>query len=257
MGNRLEDMVAVVAGGAGGIGAAICERFVEEGATIVCADYSQRRGDALIARLTEQGARITFSLLDATSSENWEKLVEDIQIRFGRIDILVNAFYAARAGSVLTTAPADWELTLAGTATGVLNGMQACLPLMRAGAAIVNIASIAAHGGMPDNIAYSSAKAAVIAMSRSASAKLGPRGIRVNVVTPGSVQTVALDMAANALAVDGKTPQDVLDGFLRDIPLGRVGNPREVANAVLFLASSEASYITGAELLVDGGTRTG
>lgn len=257
MAKRLEGTVAIVAGGAGGIGAAICERFLEEGAFVVCADFSDRRGNAFVAGLEAPAGRIEFKQLDATSTSSWSALVDDIQARFGRIDILVNAFYAARAGSVESISLPDWELTFSGTAAGVFQGMQACVPFMAAGASIINIASIAAHGGTPDNIAYSSAKAAVIAMSRSAAAKLGSRGIRVNVVTPGSVQTIALDRAIEALAADGKSSQDVLNGFVQDIPLGRVGQPREIANAVLFLASAEASYVTGAELLVDGGSRTG
>jgi 3alpha(or 20beta)-hydroxysteroid dehydrogenase len=255
VGARLNDAVAIVAGGAGYIGAAICRRFLAEGALVICSDFSERRGKALEEEIGND--RFHFHQLDATSADSWQSLAAYAKWQFGRIDILVNAFYAARAGSIDNMPLAEWELTFNGTSSSVFQGMQACLPLMGEGASIVNFSSIAAHGGTPDNIAYSSAKASVLAMSRSAASKLGSRGIRVNVVTPGSVQSLAFDHLLKAIAINGKTPEDVRQDFLKDIPLGRVGQPDEIANAVLFLASSEASYVTGSELLVDGGTRTG
>lgn len=251
---RLAGKVAIVAGGAGGIGLATCQRFAEEGAQVVCADVSEARGSSAVAALGS--AAVEFAPLDAARSDSWEALVADVAARRGRVDILVTAFYSGPAGSVETMDDAGWDASQAATATGVFYGMRACAAAMGTGGAIVNIASIVAHGGAPENIGYATAKAAVIAMSRSAAARLAPRGIRVNVVTPGLIQTRALDGAMAALAQGGRSAEAARAAYLRQIPLGRVGAPVEVANAILFLVSDEAAYVTGAEIIVDGGLRT-
>jgi len=148
--------------------------------------------------------------------------------------------------------PRDWEECFRATSTGVFLGMSAALGLMRAGGAIVNIASLAANRPGADNVGYASAKASVLAMSKSAALRWATRGIRVNVVIPGMVQTRALDAMLKVLA-PGKSSEAVLPGSGIQVPLGRVGLPDEVATAVCFLVSDEASYITGAELAVEGG----
>ena len=254
---RLEGKVAVIAGGAGGIGTEICRRFLEEGASVVCADVSESRGAGVVGSLKDTGGdRIVFELLDGASSQSWEDLVERVMSRFGRLDILVTSIYSGPAGSVEKMSAPDWLASFSATSSGVFYGMRAVVPVMKAGGAIVNIASVMAHGGAPENIGYSSAKSSVIAMSRSAAAKLASRDIRVNIVTPGMIQTWALDTSLTALGGPERTLEQVRDAYVRRIPMKRVGEPVEIANAVLFLASPEASYVTGAEIIVDGGMLT-
>ncbi len=253
---RLVGKVAIVAGGAGGIGAEICRRFLEEGARVVCADKSRSRAEEVVSRLAGVDGAVSFGELDATSPESWNALAADTVARFGHLDILVTAFYSGPAGSVADLSDAGWQACFAATSSGVFFGMRACSALMRAGGAMVNIASTMAHGGAADNIGYSSAKAAVIAMSRSAAAKLAAQGIRVNLVTPGMIQTWALDSTLRALAGAAGSAEQVRQTLVGNVPLGRIGQPVDVANAVVYLASDEAAYVTGAELLVDGGTRT-
>jgi len=253
---RLAGKVAIVAGGAGGIGSETCRRFLEEGARVICADRSRSRGEEVVKRLSAVSEAITFGHLDAASSPSWNTLVDETMARFGRVDILVTAVYSGPVGSVETMTDEDWTASFAATSAGVFFGMRTCATVMSEGGAIVNVSSFVAHGGAPDNIGYASAKASVNAMSRSAAAQLAPRGIRVNVVTPGVIETRALQGLVSALGGTTRKPEDVRNAMVRRIPLKRVGNPLEVANAILFLASDEASYVTGAEILVDGGLRT-
>lgn len=200
---------------------------------------------------------VTFGHLDAAASDSWDALAADVAERLGGIDILVTAFYSGAAGSVEEMTDATWQACFAATSSGVFFGMRACSAFMRAGSAIVNIASTMAYAGAADNIGYSAAKSGVIAMSRAAAAKLAARRIRVNVVTPGMVQTWALDSTLRALAGSAGSAEQVRESLVARVPLGRVGLPLDVANAVLYLASDEAAYVTGAELLVDGGQCTG
>ena len=257
MAGRLKGKVALVAGGAGGIGAEICRRFLEEGAKVACADKSRGRGEAVVQSLAERYQDIGYFELDARESDQWNRMTSEVVQRYGHLDILVTAIYSGRAGSVESMPDAVWQESFDGTSSGVFYGMRACAAVMTSGGAIVNIASTQAHGAAAGNIGYSSAKAAVIAMSRAAAASLAPRSIRVNVVTPGPIQTWAYDATVKAIAGNAEPLEDFKDRQAREIPLGRIGLPSDVANAVLFLASDEASYVTGAELLVDGGLRTG
>ena len=254
--NRLQGKIAIVAGGAGGIGSEVCRRFLEEGATVICADRSRSRGEDVVRQLAQPGRDISFGLLDAASSDSWNALVDATVQIHGRVDILVTGFYSGPTGTVESMDDAGWNASFAATSTGVFYGMRSCAAAMTAGGSIVNIASFVAHGGAPENIGYSSAKASVIAMSRAAAAGLAERGIRVNIVTPGIVETRALDGLTTVLAGEKSTADQVLEAFIRKVPLKRVGKPVEIANAILFLASDEASYVTGAELIVDGGIRT-
>jgi meso-butanediol dehydrogenase/(S,S)-butanediol dehydrogenase/diacetyl reductase len=253
---RLEGKVAIVAGGGGGIGAEVCRRFCEEGAQVVCADHSAKRGSAVVEKLQGAGGTIRFLPLDASSSESWDRLCQEVRRGHGAIDALVTAIYSGPAGSVEAMPDADWNASFAATSTGVFFGMRSCAAHMGRGSSIVNIASVMAHGGAPENIGYSAAKSSVIAMSRSAAAKLAARGIRVNVVTPGLIQTWGLESTLMALAGESRDVEQIRTSYIRQIPMGRLGEPVEIANAVLFLASDEASYISGAEVLVDGGMRT-
>jgi NAD(P)-dependent dehydrogenase (short-subunit alcohol dehydrogenase family) len=253
---RFAGKVAIVAGGAGGIGAEICRQFNAAGATVICADRSLPRAEAFVTSYAHSAAPIVAAHLDATSSSSWQALAASTVERCGRIDILVTAVYSGPTGSVEDMPDEHWNASFAATSSGVFYGMRTCAAFMGNGAAIVNIASILAHGGAADNIGYSSAKASVIAMSRAAASKLAPRGIRVNVVTPGYIQTWALDATIAALAGTSQTPEELKKSWVERVPLKSIGQPADVAHAVLFLAGETAAYITGAEIIVDGGLRS-
>lgn len=243
----MRERVAIVAGGAGGIGAAICRRFAAEGARVVCADVSERRGRAVVDTLVAEGKHCTFEQLDAGDAAAWKHLAQKLQANGGGVDVLATSFFSGLAGDAETMSDDVWAECFRATSSGVFFAMRAVLPIMRSGGAIINIASFAAHRPHVDNIGYSSAKAAVIAMSKAAALKASARGVRVNVVTPGMIQTRALDATMKALGDGRGAPA------FPPPPLGRIGAPDEIADVVAFLASDAARYVTGAELVVDGG----
>jgi NAD(P)-dependent dehydrogenase (short-subunit alcohol dehydrogenase family) len=253
---RFSGKTVLVAGGAGGIGTATCRTFAEEGAHVVCADIDESNGKGFETDCRAAGLDVRFAFLDAGDPQSWAGVASSACDCKSGIDVLVTALYAGPAGSVLDLTPQDWSAGFRVTSAGVFLGMNTCAPFMRAPGAIVNISSVVAHGGAPKNMAYSAAKASVLAMSRSAAAALAEKNIRVNVVTPGLVKTVAFDKSMQALATQSRSAADVRARYLRKVPLRRLGDPGEIAKAILFLASEDASYITGAELIVDGGLRT-
>lgn len=252
---RFTAKTALVAGGAGGIGAATCRMLAEEGAHVVCADIHERRGKELAAKCQEAGLSVLYAHLDAGDPGSWATVTSGLYER--GLDVLVTALYSGPAGSVLDLESQDWDASFRVTSTGVFLAMKACVPVLRAPGAIVNISSVVAHGGAPRNMAYSAAKASVWAMSRSAAVELAERNIRVNVVTPGLVDTPAFDRSMQALAAGGRSSTDIRASYLRKVPLRRLATPQEIARTILFLASEDASYITGTELIVDGGLRAG
>jgi len=240
----MKGRTAFVAGGAGGIGGAICKQFVAEGAKVIVADHSVRRGGALAEDIRTNGGMAEYVQLDAGDAASWDAAVRTVD---GPIDYLVTSFFSGSAGSVEEMTAEGWDSCFRATADGVFLGIQAVLPRMCRGSAIVNIASLAAHTASPQNIGYSAAKAAVLNLSRSVALGLGPKGVRVNIVTPGMIRTRALEATMAALAERGET----ISG--NKAPIGGIGEPDDIAEAVVFLCSDKAKYITGAELVVDGG----
>ncbi|MBU6408087.1 MAG: SDR family oxidoreductase [Alphaproteobacteria bacterium] len=246
--NRFAGQTALVAGGAGGIGAAVCRRLALEGARVLVADVRHDEATALAAAIGGEGLG-----LDAGDEESWADAV-----RGRSLHVLVNcAAGGTRLGAVDTLSLADWEASYRVTAHGVFLGMKHALGVMGAGGAIVNIASLVAHGRAPQNAAYASAKAAVISMSRSAAVRFAKRGVRVNCVSPGFIRTPPVERMFESLAGGQKTAGDIEKAYTRQIPMGRLGEPEEVADAVAFLASCDARFVTGAELIVDGGMIVG
>jgi NAD(P)-dependent dehydrogenase (short-subunit alcohol dehydrogenase family) len=240
---------AVIAGGAGGIGAAICRRLGEEGMHVICADISERRGAALAGELSGAGLSVSFAHLDAGDPASWDRVAASAP----RIDALVTAAYFARGGPIQALSNEEWTENFRVTLDGVFFGMRACLPRMQRGAAIVNISSVAALLGMPVNPGYGAAKGAVSALSRVAAVSFAPQGIRVNSISPGFIATRALDGLGELMATELGDADAAKQSLRARIPLGGFGAPADIAGAVAFLLSDDASYITGVDLLVDGG----
>lgn len=253
MTGRLQGKVAIVTGGGGGIGRATTRRFAEEGATIVVADIDCTAGEESAAAA---GVGAVFIALDAGDEESWRKLVAETIERFGRFDILVNNAAFRIPLTLDATTPDLWRQNQRVTSDGVYLGLSLAEEQMADGGAIVNVSSLGAFVGLPASFPYSAAKGAVRAMSRSAALHFAASGrnIRVNVVAPGATLTEAVKGQAVRIAErEGVGPDDVIAKLTADVPLKRMADPVEIANAILFLASDESSFVTGAELLVDGG----
>lgn len=251
MGGRLAGKVALVAGGASGIGEAVCRLFAREGAAgVVIADLNEAAGLALEAELSRAGGAAWFRRLDVTRAAEWAGLVEAVLARHGRLDVLVNS--AGRGTPVSRpvvehTTDEAWDGMLATNAKGVFLGMRAVIPAMRrsGGGSIVNIASIYAMVGSPLGTAYSASKGAVRALTRTAAVQYSGEGIRVNAVFPGYVES---PMTREWHAV----PEVRRDRTAQTL-LGRLGQPEDIAWGVVYLAADESAYMTGSELVIDGG----
>ena len=245
---RLEGKVAIITGGANGMGAEECRIFAREGAKVVIADIVEDEGRKLEAEIAESGGDAVFMKLDVTSESNWSEAVEATVARYGSLDILVNNAGISGTHDDDTMSTEAWERFMDINAKGVFLGMKSVIPQMQdaGGGAIVNISSISGIVGQSGNhMGYNASKGAVRIVTKSAAVQYAQDGIRVNSVHPGTMPPMRSSAAARN--------QEVLSGTLDSVPMGRRGRVEEVGNAVLFLASDEASYITGAELVVDGG----
>lgn len=242
MQNRFAGKVVVVSGGARGMGAAHVRRFVTEGASVVIGDVLKDDGGKLAAEL---GDRARFTTLDVTDAARWRDVVAETEEAFGPIDVLVNNAGITRHGSVEDHSEADYRLVVDVNQIGVFLGMQAVVPSMRRAGrgSIVNVASAVGMIGAARSIAYAATKWAVRGMTKAAAMDLAPYNIRVNAVHPGAIRT---PMIAD---LDDAT----LNAIAQRTPLRRVAEPEEVANMVVYLASDEASFCTGADFVVDGG----
>jgi 3alpha(or 20beta)-hydroxysteroid dehydrogenase len=245
---RLDGKVALISGGARGQGAAEARLFVERGARVVVGDVLEDEGRALAGSL---GDAATFLPLDVTDADRWRDVVEGAVARFGHLDVLVNNAGIVRAGWIDSVSEDDYMAVVRVNQLGCFLGMQAVVPALRAagGGAIVNVSSIAGLQGVAGAAPYVASKWAIRGMTKAAAIELGPDGIRVNVVHPGVIDT---PMIRNPQFAD-VDPNDACRGF----PIGRVGQPEEVAEMVAWLASDAASYSTGAEFLVEGGALAG
>ena len=247
MQERFAGRVAIVTGGASGIGAASATALAAEGARVVVADVDRDRGPT-VAR--EVGG--TFEWVDVADHGQGTRLVADTSRTMGRLDVLVANAFATAFGSIESLGVAEWSRTLDVTLTAVFTGLRAAIPVMRAqgSGAVVNVASISGLGGDRGLAAYNAAKAGVINLTRTAALELARAGIRVNAVCPGLIDTPALRRAFSRLPEREPKAREA-------VPVGRFGRPEEVARAILFLASDDASYVTGTTLVVDGGLAAG
>ncbi|WP_428540617.1 SDR family NAD(P)-dependent oxidoreductase [Rhodopila sp.] len=245
---RLADKVAIVTGAASGMGAATARRFGTEGAKVVVADMLEQEGRAVADSIGAAGGTAVFMALDVTDEAGWKAVVEQTVRAFGRLDILVNNAGISGSATNDLLDSGLWERVMAVNSTGVFLGTAAAVRQMRqnGGGSIVNLSSISGVVGQSMvHMSYNAAKGAVRIMTKSTAVQFGKERIRCNSVHPG----VMPPMRTSGATAD----PEVRAKMLRAVPLGRSGEVDEVANAVLFLASDEASYITGAELYVDGG----
>ena len=252
---RLRDKVALITGGAAGIGRATALRFAEEGAHVVICDVNEEMGRRTAAELGDESLFYRVDVTDRQAVQHW---VDDVAARLGRIDILVNnagilrdgLLVKFKDGQVVNQMPeADFDLVVAVNLKGVFNCTQAAVPHMirGGGGVILNASSVVGLDGNFGQTNYVATKAGVIGMTKVWARELGRYNIRVNAVAPGFTLT---DMVR-------QMPEKILEQMRTRIPLGRLGEPRDIANAYLFLASDEAAYITGAVLRVDGGIVVG
>ena len=245
---RLAGKVALVSGAASGMGQSEATIFAREGAKVVVADILEAEGKQVADKIAAGGGQARFVKLDVTSEAEWDAAVKAAVDAFGKLDVLVNNAGISGTYDTDMLSSAAWDKVMAVNAKGVFLGMKAAIPLMKkaGGGAIVNISSISGFGGQDGvHMAYNASKGAVRIMTKTAAVQLAGDGIRVNSVHPGFMPP----MRTSKTSADPTWRARMLGA----VPMKREGRVEEVAHAVLFLASDEASYITGTELVVDGG----
>ena len=246
---RLDGKTALVTGAGGGIGGAICDRFAAEGARVMCCDVDSEAAARTAARIAAAGGEAVSGGCDVADPDAAETAVGRTLEAFGELDILVNTAAAREPiGDVVELSLADWRNSLDVNLTGIFLMCKYAAPAIAAtgGGAIVNIASQLGSVVVPDRPAYVTTKAAVIQLSKSMAVDFADRNIRVNSLSPGATET-------DRLLVRFETMENARAALAPMHPIGRLGQPAEIADAALFLASDEASFMTGSDLVVDGG----
>lgn len=250
MTERLDGKVLVITGAAQGQGLAHTRACAGEGARIVLADVDADAGEAGARALRDAGAEAVFVRTDVTAAEDWHALAERAVAEFGRIDGLVNNVGVPSGGDVLSTSDDEWARTVAINQTAMFLGMRTIAPYLRdtGGGAVVNISSTLGFFASRAGFAYQATKGAIRMMTKSAALALAPDGIRVNTVLPGLVNTPFLD---------GLRKTGGLADSIARTPAGRPAEPGEISQGVVFLLADESSYVTGSELVIDGGMTAG
>ncbi len=243
---KLNNKIAVVTGGSSGIGLATAQRFIADGAQVVITGRDQEALDAAVAEL---GDRATGIRGDVANLEDLDRLFAQVQEQFGRVDVLFANAGITPLGPFEAVTEEHFDNLFNINVRGLFFTIQKALPLLSEGASVILNASIVAQSGLPNTSIYSATKAAVRSLGRTLAAELSPRGIRVNVVSPGLIETPLVGKLGLS--------QDEIDAFgervVQQTPLGRAGKPEEIAATVAFLASDDASYFAGADLVADGG----
>ncbi len=245
---RLEGKVALISGGARGQGATEARLFAQEGAKVVIGDILDAEGQQVEAEIAETGGECVYVHLDVTSEEDWRNAIGEAVSRFGKLDVLVNNAGIFPPASIEDTTEELWDRIMDINSKGVFLGTKLAIPEMRkaGGGSIVNISSVAGLRASAGAAAYGASKGAVRLLTKSTAVQYARDNIRANSVHPGVIET---DMTLPNLLID----EDARRRSAERVPLGRIGMPEDVAYGVLFLASDESSFMTGSELIIDGG----
>ncbi len=249
MPGKFDGKTVIVTGGGSGIGAATAQRFAREGASVVVADISGRRSEAVAAEIEKNRGHAIHFKMDAADPEAVRATIDLAVRKFGQLDVMFNNAGFAELAPLEEISLESWNRVLSVTLTSVFLGMKFCIPLMRqrGGGAIINTASVSGLGGDIGMSSYNAAKAGVINLTRSAALENAKHNIRINCVCPGAINTRAVMM----LGANNEDAFRSLHGQAH--PVGRIGEPDEIASVVLFLASDDASFVTGAAIAADGG----
>jgi len=242
---RLENKVAIITGGADGLGKAGANLFAKEGATVIIWDMNEAKGTETVAEMVSNGGKATFAKVNTAIFAEVESATKKAIEEFGKIDILINNAGITRDASLKKMTPEQWQQVIDVNLTGVFNCAKCVSGYMveKGYGRIINTSSVVALYGNFGQTNYVATKAGVIGMTKTMARELGRKGVTVNAVAPGFIATEMVK----------KMPEDVLKAMEAKVPVGRLGMPEEIASAYLFLASDEAAYINGTTLSVDGG----
>ncbi len=254
---RFEDKVVVVTGAGSGIGRACAENFAAEGAKVIVVDINKSSADAVVEQLKSTGRQAVAIIADVSKASDAEKIAQEAVARFGGIDCLVNNAGIQTYGTVVDTDEAMWDRTININLKSVFLVSKHCIPEMakRGGGAVVNMGSVQGIRSQRNVAAYTATKGAILALTRTMALDHAAQNIRVNAVAPGSVDTPMLRWAADLF--EPEDPALAIEKWMALHPLGRVAFPEEIAQVVMFLASDQASFVTGATIVVDGGLSIG
>ena len=249
---RLNKKKAIITGAGTGIGRAIAERFCIEGAEVMVAEIETKGGEETVKQIIKSGGTAIFQETDTSKEDSVQSMIESTVSEFGGIDIVVNNAAAFVFGSIENTGPEEWTKVLSVNVQGYANTIKSALPFLKNSnkAAIVNVASVSSFIAQPEFLPYNTSKGAVSQMTRCLAMDLAKYNIRVNAVCPGAIYTRASERHMDFMGLDYDEGREL---FGQDALMKRMGRPDEIADGVLFLASEEASFITGEHLVIDGG----
>lgn len=246
---RLQEKTAIITGGANGIGKETVQKFLEQGANVVFTDISEANGQKTLAEMKNKFGNVLFIKHDVQNEEDWKNVVEQAIEKFGRVDVLFNNAGLYSTNAVVDYSVEEWNRVMGVNVTGVFLGMKHVVPVMREqkNGSIINASSLAGIKASANHTLYGASKGAVRMMSKDLAIEVAGDSIRVNSIHPGVISTTMGDAVAAGINVE---TEQIANG----IPLKRLGTPEDIANLVVFLASDESTFITGTEMVIDGGS---